>query len=101
MESCDDKCLVTFWNHEPPGLVEGRFMESKDARLGAYWDHEPGFRKSLEINETIVRFMESPLDSGFAHRDHEPGFRKSLEINETIVRFMESKDARFWRVLGP
>jgi hypothetical protein len=45
----------------PPS--NGWFMESNDARFGAYWDHEPGFRKSLEIKETIVRFMERKLQS--------------------------------------
>jgi len=42
------------------GRGEGlRFMGSKDARFGAYWDDEPQICKCLRINETIGRFMES------------------------------------------
>ena len=41
-----------------PPLFISRFMGSKDARFGAYWDHEPQICKCLRINETIGRFME-------------------------------------------
>ena len=37
-----------------------KFMESPDAKMGAYGDHEPEMHKSLEINGRIFRFMESP-----------------------------------------
>ena len=50
--SLDDKCLVTFWNHEPPGLAEGRFMESALVHLAPA--HGPGTGKF-------------PTDFGFPH----------------------------------
>ncbi len=48
-------------------------MESRLFETDLLTGHEPENRKSLEINEAILRFMESRLFETDLLTDHEPG----------------------------
>ena len=48
-------------------------MESRLFETDLLTGHEPENRKSLEINEAILRFMEIGVGPGAMPVDHEPG----------------------------
>ena len=53
--------------------LRGRLMGSRLFETDLLTGHEPENRKSLEINEAILRFMESHLFEIDRLTDHEPG----------------------------
>ena len=54
-------------------------MESRLFETDLLTGHEPENRKSLEINEAILRFMESPLFGTELLTAHEPGSEDKRE----------------------